>query len=132
MQPKPAATKPSSSLKEVAASAVQPNTLPPKISGAISSPEFPSLRLSILFPVRGPIMPDHADDERRGRGAWQLWHGVPPPQRWRGRALALALLGGRGWLALGRPAAADLGLHPGLKARVGGRRRGCARRARGD
>src|SRR5262245_1825302 len=52
MQLKPAPTKPSSSLKDIAASAVQPNTLPPKISGAISIPELPSLRLCMSFPVQ--------------------------------------------------------------------------------
>src|SRR5262245_25309613 len=51
---RPAATKRSSSLNEVASPAVQPSTLPPNISGAISIPELPSLRFSIpsLPPVR--------------------------------------------------------------------------------
>jgi hypothetical protein len=47
MASKPAATKRSSSLNEVASSMVQPNTLPPNITGAISSPEFPSRRFCI-------------------------------------------------------------------------------------
>src|SRR5690606_11871947 len=44
---KPRSTKRSSSLNEVASSAVQPKTLPPSTSGAISRPERPSLRLSM-------------------------------------------------------------------------------------
>src|SRR5215510_11107032 len=47
MASKPAPTKASSSLNDVASSAVQPSTLPPNISGAISSPELPSLRFCI-------------------------------------------------------------------------------------
>ena len=47
MKLKPAATKASSKAKEVASSAVQPNTLPPKASGAICKDDWPSLRFSI-------------------------------------------------------------------------------------
>src|SRR5579871_7040469 len=47
MKEKPASTKASSSLCEVASSAVQPNTLPPKAMGANSRPDLPSLRFSM-------------------------------------------------------------------------------------
>src|SRR6266403_3869681 len=46
---KPAATNASSSLNEEGSSTVHPNTFPPKTSGEISSPEFPSLRLFIAI-----------------------------------------------------------------------------------
>src|SRR5690606_27362927 len=45
---KPRSTKRSSSLNEVASSAVQPKTLPPSTSGAISRPERPSVRFSMV------------------------------------------------------------------------------------
>src|SRR5215831_5793849 len=49
---KPAPTKASSSRKDIASSVVQPNTLPPNMSGAIAICDFPSLRFSIAsFPV---------------------------------------------------------------------------------
>ena len=47
MKLKPAPTKPSSSLNDIASSAVQPNTLPPNMSGATSIADLPSLRFSI-------------------------------------------------------------------------------------
>src|ERR1700741_3959192 len=54
----PAATQASSSLNDVASSAVQPNTLPPNISGGSSMPDRPSWRVSIntslFFPSYAP------------------------------------------------------------------------------
>src|SRR5262245_7371279 len=47
---RPAATNRSSSLNEVASSAVHPSTLPPNIRGAIRSPDLPSARFSIRLP----------------------------------------------------------------------------------
>src|SRR5690242_9921231 len=49
MNEKPASTKASSSLCEVASSAVQPNTLPPNAIGANSRPDLPSLRFSMIY-----------------------------------------------------------------------------------
>src|SRR5690606_448103 len=51
---KPRSTKRSSSLNEVASSAVQPKTLPPNTSGAISRPERPSGRLFMMFRLLYP------------------------------------------------------------------------------
>src|SRR5690606_31560347 len=51
---KPRSTKRSSSLNEVASSAVQPKTLPPKTSGAISRPERPSVRFFMMFRLLYP------------------------------------------------------------------------------
>src|SRR5271154_2378134 len=45
MKLSPDATNASSSLNEVASSAVHPNMLPPKVQRPTSRPEFPSLRL---------------------------------------------------------------------------------------
>src|SRR5438128_9349812 len=49
MNEKPESTKASSSLCDVASSAVQPNTLPPKAMGANSIPDLPSLRFSMVL-----------------------------------------------------------------------------------
>src|SRR5689334_23171556 len=48
MRLKPAPTNASSKSNEVASSAVHPKTFPPKASGAISNPVFPSLRLFMV------------------------------------------------------------------------------------
>jgi hypothetical protein len=63
MNEKPASTKASSSLCEVASSAVHPKTLPPKAIGANSSPDLPSLRFSMVFLLlmsieQRPVSPD--------------------------------------------------------------------------
>src|SRR5262249_6591232 len=50
MKEKPASTKASRIRCEIASSAVQPNTLPPKAIGANSMPDLPSLRFSIVTP----------------------------------------------------------------------------------
>src|SRR6185503_10050093 len=56
MASRPAPTKPSSSLNDIASSAVQPSTLPPNISGWISRPDLPSLRFCMgAFCLRGMI-----------------------------------------------------------------------------
>src|SRR5215471_3260899 len=47
----PAPKKASSSLNDIASSAVQPNTLPPRASGATSNPVLPSLRFGIASSV---------------------------------------------------------------------------------
>src|SRR5690349_1889877 len=115
MQSKPAARKPSSSLKDVASSAVHPSTLPPKIKGAISSPEFPSLRFCMVLPVLGC---GGLWRYPRGCGIDQPLSHAPAAARKRElRRGKLALLG-LGRLAIGGPAAADFRLHPGFKARA--------------
>src|SRR5579864_7380474 len=48
MNETPASTNASSNRCEVASSAVQPNTLPPKAMGANSIPDLPSLRFSMM------------------------------------------------------------------------------------
>ena len=58
MRLNPAATKASSSLKDVRSSAVQPKTFPPNARGATSNPELPKLRLLIFF--GGARYPDRA------------------------------------------------------------------------
>src|SRR5271168_4503176 len=56
MKLSPASTKASSNRNEVGSSAVQPNTFPPRASGAISILDFPSLRFFIccILPVFWP------------------------------------------------------------------------------
>src|ERR1700680_2253905 len=51
----PAATKASRMEKDVASSAVHPNTLPPSTRGAISNPDFPSGRRFTAHPPSPPI-----------------------------------------------------------------------------
>jgi hypothetical protein len=74
MQSKPAATNASSNENEVLSSAVQPKTLPPKTSGAISKPESPNLRFFTLI-LQRCFVADSSWTEHRGRGAERIISG---------------------------------------------------------
>src|SRR5260370_38142913 len=79
MKEKPASTKASSSLCEVASSAVQPNTLPPTAMGGNSMPDLRSLRFSMGFP------PGFAILDLLGRGAGSGVDPAEAPERCIGR-----------------------------------------------
>src|SRR6266581_2346720 len=69
----PASTNASRSWNDLASSAVQPNTLPPKASGATSNPVSPSLRRCIAFAFRlHPRLALLVDGDRRARREAEL------------------------------------------------------------
>src|SRR5882724_1486967 len=79
---KPASTKASRMANDVGSSAVQPNTLPPRTSGAVSSPLLPSLRFCMSispFPIR--CRPAPGGSARRPRsGSAQAGRRLRQPQ----------------------------------------------------
>src|SRR6186713_1648721 len=80
MKEKPASTKASSSLCDVASSAVQPNTLPPKAMGANSRLDLPSLRFSMLMLLASCSSPAIAGEvARRAGGVMGNGTGVHDP-----------------------------------------------------